>query len=142
MSKRGLYVILGAMAAYNALVALFMVAIGAFPVPVFLGLDVIGVWIAFSVSSRPAPSIEHIQVTHDEVRVMRRRAKAVETLWRSPTAFTRVELDPSREGAAALRVRLRTRSLRIGAMLGPAELETFAERLREAVRAALAERHA
>jgi uncharacterized membrane protein len=141
MSKQGLMAVLGVMVAYNVLVAVFMVAIGAFPVPVYLGLDVAGVALAFSVSNRRGGG-QRVQVTHDEVRVTLAQGARSQTLWTSPTAFTQVEVETIAEGAARLRVRLSGRSLRIGAMLGPSELAAFADRLNAAIRTALAERHA
>jgi len=141
MSCKGLWTVLAVMGAYNALVALFMWSIGAFPVPIFLGIDVLGVAIAFRVSSRRAARGERVLVTHDEVKVLKETGIASLLLWRSPTAFTRVEVDASDDGASSLRVRLSGRSLAIGGMLGPMERAGLAERLQSAIAAALAERH-
>jgi len=142
LSKQGLTIVLGVMAAYNLLVAVFMLAIGAFPVPIFLGVDVIAVMIAFAVSNRRAGRGERVQVTPDEVRVIREHGSASQTLWTSPTAFTRVEIDKADGKVAHIRLRLSGRSLAIGAALGPTQRTAFAARLQAAIRSALAERHA
>ena len=142
LSKRGLVVVLGVMVIYNLIVAVFMLAIGAFPVPIFLGIDVAAIAIAFNVSNRRARRGERVQVTHDEVRVIRESAAASQTIWASPTAFTRIEIDKEDERVTRVRVRLSGRSLAVGAALGPRQRADFAARLQAAIRSALAERHA
>ena len=142
MSKRGLRVILGLMLLYNIALGGVMTAIGAFPVPIFLGLDVLAVFIAFTISGRASGIGERVQVTHDEVRVIKAAGPRPQTLWSSPTAFTRVEIEKSAEGVARVVVRLSGRSLTIAAMLGPSERARFAETLTLAITTALAERHA
>ena len=143
-SKQGLLISLAVFLAFNLLITAFLFAIGAFPAPIFLGLDFFGVLIAFHVSNRRAKSGERVQVTHDEVRVIREHAKGDRTLWTSPTAFTRIEID--KDGGdgrvSRVRVRLRERSLAVAAALGPKELADFARRLQSAINRALAERHA
>jgi uncharacterized membrane protein len=83
-----------------------------------------------------------VQVTHDEVRVIHEAGDARRTLWVSPTAFTRIEVDKSDERVSSVRVRLSRRSLSIGAALGPEELGDLAASLQAAITTALAERHA
>lgn len=142
LSKRGFAIVLRVMVAYNLIVAAFMLVIGAFPVPIFLGIDVAGVMIAFAVSNRRARRGERVQVTHDEVRVIRESAAPPQTIWASPTAFTRIEIDKEDERVTGVRVRLSGRSLVVGAALGPRQRADFAARLQTAIRSALAERHA
>jgi uncharacterized membrane protein len=142
MSKQGFAVIFGIMIAYNLTVGVFMLVIGAFPVPIFLGIDIVGVFIAFKVSNDRAKRSERVQVTHDEVRVIREAGAARQILWTSPTAFTRVEVDKDEEGVSGVRVRLSNRSLSIAVALGPAQRADFAAGLQAAIRSALAERHA
>jgi uncharacterized membrane protein len=142
LSKRGMAAILGLLIAYNLMLSVFMLMIGAFPVPVFLGLDVLGVLIAFRVSSLRAQRGERVQVTHDAVTILHEAGARRRTLWTSPTAFTRIEIDKQDDRVARVRVRLARRSLAVGAALGPAELADFADALRSAIKTALAERHA
>jgi uncharacterized membrane protein len=140
MSPQALGAVLLVMLAYNLLVALFMLAIGAAPVPIFLGLDVLGVAIAFRVSSHPRTG-ERVLVTHDEIRILGLRAGAAQVVWTSPTAFTKVEVQRTAEGVGAVDLRLSGRSLSLARMLGPKERALFAERLTSAIKAALSERH-
>ena len=142
MSRQGLLVILGVLLAFNLLITVFLFAIGAFPAPIFLGVDFVGVLIAFHVSNRRAKVGQRVQVTHDEVRVIRERAGGAHTLWTSPTAFTRVEVEQDDGRVRQVRLRLRNQSMALAAALGPAEQAEFATRLQAAMRSALAERHA
>jgi uncharacterized membrane protein len=142
MSRRGLLIILSVFLVFNLLIATFLFAIGAFPAPFFLGLDFVGVLIAFYVSNQRAKRGERVQVTHDEVRVIKERPSGPQTLWTSPTAFTRLEIDKEDGRVRRVRVRLSSRSMAVGAALGPTALAEFAAKLQAAIRSALAERHA
>jgi uncharacterized membrane protein len=117
-----------------------MLMIGAAPVPIFLGLDVLGVALAFRVSSRPRAG-ERVQVTHAEVRVLGPERAGSLLLWSSPTAFTRVEVQRSEDGVQRVAVQLSGRSMSLAGRLGPKERAAFADRLTSAINAALSERH-
>ena len=143
LSLRGLWVLMGVLVVYNLLVAVFLFAIGAFPVPVFLGLDFLGLFIAFRVSNRRAGRAERVHVTADRVQVSHRAPKGREqTVWSSPTAFTRVLVEQVGEHDARVRLRLSNRMLNLGASLSPEERSSFAEALQRAIRSARSERYA
>ena len=143
LPKRGLWILLGVLMAYNLLVAGFLVLIGAFPVPVFLGLDFIGVFIAFRVNNRRAGRAERVHVTADRVQVSHRHAPGREqTVWTSPTAFTRVAVERTGEHEARVRLRLSNRAMNVGASLSPHERSSFAEALQQAITNARSERYA
>jgi uncharacterized membrane protein len=142
LSKRGFVILLIVLAVYNLLVAGFLLAIGAFPVPVFLGLDFLAVFVAFRVSYRRARTTERVQVTADQVRVLYEGRGKPRTVWTSPTAFTRVEVDQRGEHEARVHLRLSRRGLIIGDGLGPDARTAFAAQLEAAILSARAERHA
>lgn len=142
LSKRGLWVLMGVLAAYNLLVGGFLLAIGAFPAPVFLGLDFAGVALAFHVSNRRARNAERVQVSAERVEVRRRADGRPATVWSSPTAFTQVALEGRGEPEARLELRLSGRAMAIGRALSPRERAALADALERAIRAARAERHA
>ncbi len=141
LSKRGFAILLVILAAYNLLVAGFLLMIGAFPVPIFLGLDFLGVFIAFRISYGRGQASEHIQVTSDLVRVSHRFGRVERTVWSSPTAFTRVQLDRVGEHEAHVRLHLSTRAMSVAGSLGHKERADFAKRLDGAIQAARAERY-
>jgi uncharacterized membrane protein len=81
-----------------------------------------------------------VQVTADEVRVLHEIGSTRRTVWRSPTAFTRVELGGEAEDAH-VRLALSGRSLILARQLSPQERSDFGQMLQAAVQSARAERH-
>jgi uncharacterized membrane protein len=141
LSRRGMWIVLGVFALFNLWVGVFLMMIGAYPVPIFLGLDLIGVVVAFRVYRRFAERVERVRVDAERIVVSRETARGVATVWTSPTAFTQVKFEHGREHARRLSLHLSGRSIAIGMALGAEERERLHERLRRAIREALAERH-
>jgi uncharacterized membrane protein len=135
LSPRGLKILLGFVIGWNLVLAVFCLAIGAFPVPVFLGLDVLGVWIAFRVSNRRAQRTEHVRVDADRVTVARDWGGGEKQVWSSPTAFTRIE---PVEGA--VRVVMSGKAVWVAQALSAPERSDFARALQTAVLEARKER--
>jgi uncharacterized membrane protein len=65
----------------------------------------------------------------------------VQTLWSSPTAFTRVAIEETGRYGAQVRLMLSGKRLTIGQVLGPVEREGLARSIELAIRSARAERH-
>jgi uncharacterized membrane protein len=142
LPKAGLYALLGALAAMNLAVGTLMVlAFHAAPIPIFLGLDFLAITLAFRASYRQGRQAERVQVTSDEVRVLHEFGSSRRMVWRSPTAFTRVELEGEAE-EAHVRLTLSGRSLIVARQLSPQERSDFGKTLRAAILSARAERHA
>lgn len=136
LSPRGFKVLFGLVVAANVLFAIFLFVLGAWPAPMFLGLDVLAVWLAFRASFRAAERAERVQVSAEEVTVSRDGR----TLWRSPTAFTRVNLE-KRDDDTRVRLLLSGRAFTLAKSLGPHERGKFANALQDAIREARAERY-
>lgn len=141
LSRRGLWIVLGVFALFNIWVAAFLLVIGAYPVPIFLGLDFVGVLIAFRVYRRYAERAERVRVDADRIVVTREGRSGAALVWTSPTAFTRVQFEGGAEHARRLSLHLSSRSIAIGQALGADEHERLAGRLREAMAEAARERH-
>jgi uncharacterized membrane protein len=133
LSKQGLWVLMGVLAVYNLVVGVFLLAIGAFPVPIFLGLDFAGIALAFHISNRRARNAERVRVSAETVQVLRRN----QTVWSSPTAFTQVAALEK-----AVELRLSGRRVDVARVLSPRERTAFAEALERAIAAAKRERYA
>lgn len=140
LSDRGMKVVLGIVIAFNALVALFLLVLHAPVVLPFLGLDVLGIWLALRASARAARRVERVHVTAEAVTVSREDEKGARTIWTSPTAFTRVEVDQPGEHDTRVRLMIHRRRLTVGRALSPDARMDFADALREAIRAARNER--
>jgi len=141
LSTRGMWIVLGVFALFNLWIAVFLIMIGAYPVPIFLGLDLVGVLIAFRIYSRRAARAERVRVDADRITVSQENAQGARTVWSSPTAFTRIRFEGDPEQARHLSLDLSGRSIAIGQALGADERERLHHRLRAAMADALAERH-
>jgi uncharacterized membrane protein len=141
LGPRGFFVLIGLLVALNLGMGIVFVLMGAPPVPVFLGLDVLAVWLAFRASYRQGRRRERVQVTADEVRVIEEDGARSRTLWASPTAFTRVALEPRGRYAAEVWLRLSGKGLAVGRALGPKQRGELAQAIETAIRAARSERY-
>ncbi len=140
LSPRGLVWLLVALIAANLAIMAFLFAIGAYPVPLFLGLDFLGVWIAFRVSNARARRGERVSVSATQVRVEREGARGPPAVvWSSPTGFTTVVVHRFQRGPR-VQLRLSGRTLTVGESLGAAARQAFGRELEAAVIAARAER--
>ena len=138
LSRKGFIVLISVLTGINTLTAIIFLAMRAAPVPLFLGLDVIAVVVAFIASGRAAQRRERIQVTADEVRVVLETPKGEHTIWQSPTAFTRVALAGA-EGEADVQLRLSDRAVDVARALTRSERRDFAAALERAIRRARAD---
>ncbi len=142
LSRTGLHVLLGVLIAFNLVIALFLLVLGAPPVLPFLGLDVLAIWLALNASFRAAERKERVRVTAEAVTVSREDDKGARVVWTSPTAFTRVDIDQPGEHEARVRLRIYRRRLTLARALSPPERVEFANALERAIRDARAERYA
>ncbi len=142
LPKAGLYVLLGGVGFVNLVVAGMFLRMGAGPVPFFLGFDFLAILLAFHLSYRQARQKERVQVTADEVCVTHEIGRRRRTVWRSPTAFTRVSVDAAGEPETRVSLHLSGRSLVLAGRLSPQERTDFAQALEAAIRAARSERYA
>jgi uncharacterized membrane protein len=141
LSRTGLYVLLGVLALFNLLVGILFLVMGAWPAPVFLGVDFMAVLLAFHLSYRQARRRERVQVSADEVRVVHEVGAQKRTVWRSPTAFTRVEVEAKGQPEVRVTLALSRRRLVVAGQVSPQERADFADALEAAIRSARAERY-
>ncbi len=141
LSVTGFKVLLCVLILANLIIGTFFLTMGAWPAPIFLGLDVLGVFIAFRVSYRRAATRERVVVTADQVQVLKELDGKTRPVWTSPTAFTRVDLERSDRYGPQVRLQLSGKRLLIGQALGPKEREALAEKIEQAILSARSERH-
>ncbi len=107
--------------------------IGAWPVPGFMGLDIVLIYLALRASYRRARRWERVRLTRNALTVERGDAKGAVRSWSFQPYWLRVEMaDPPLPGS---RLTLATHGVRfeIGAYLGLEDRAAFARRLREAL---------
>lgn len=140
LSERGFIVLIAVVTIANCASATVFVLMGATFVPIFLGLDVLAVVIAFLASFRAARRVERVQVTSREVRIVQETPRASWTVWESPTAFTRVHVEKDDGRLVGLKVALSGREAPVAAALSPRERAEFAQALERAIWQAKRER--
>jgi uncharacterized membrane protein len=136
LPRIGFVVLLSLVAAANGIAGTVFFMMGAWPAPVFLGLDVLALWIAFRASYRTGLRAERVKVSSAEVTVLRSERE----VWRSPTHFTQVALERAGEHDSRVTLSLSGKRLSIARVLSPAERADFAAALERAIAEARAGR--
>jgi uncharacterized membrane protein len=140
LSQRGFIILITVVTVANCVSAAIFVAMGATFVPIFLGVDLLAVIVAFLASFRAGRRVEHVQVTARDIRVTRETPRASELVWESPTAFTRVQVEKDEGRTVGLKLALSGRELAVAAALSPRERAEFAQALERAIWQARRER--
>lgn len=136
LSRRGYKVLIAIMVAVNLVLAGVFAAMGALPVPIFLGLDVLALIVAFQANYRSGRQQERVQVSVESVTVLNQIGGRARVIWRSPTAFTKVEVDRGEADETRVRLAISGRRRQIGRALSPGEQLELARALERAILAA------
>ncbi|MEX1252078.1 MAG: DUF2244 domain-containing protein [Hyphomonas sp.] len=140
LSERGFAIGMAIVAVVFFLTGLMFWSMGAAPILGFLGLDMLAIWLAFRLSFRKLREETHITVTARQIRLQHTDTKGRLKVAEVPTAFARVELDEPLTQASWLRIEHGRTAWVIGRFLTVEERKSFAAALRNALRAARAER--
>jgi uncharacterized membrane protein len=136
LSGAGFLAVMGALAGASFVAGMFYVAMGAWPVMGFFGLDVLLVCVAFRLSYRQARLVERVRITAEHLDVERQQPSGETQRWRMQSYWTRVLIDDPVQHTSQLRLVSHGRELVVGAFLPPEERGRFAERLRAALASA------
>jgi len=140
LSERGFIVLIAVVTLANCASAAVFVAMGATFVPIFLGIDLLAVVLAFLASFRAAKRVERVRVTSRDVSVVQETPKASRLLWASPTAFTRVQVERDEGRTVGLKLALSGKEVAVAVSLSPRERAEFATALERAIWQAKRER--
>lgn len=133
LSQRGFVVLISLVTFFNCAAAAVFLRMGATFVPIFLGLDVLAVIMAFLASYAAAKRIERVMVTAGYIRVSHETPSWSRVVWESPTAFTRVAREIEDDRLVALRLALSGRHAPVAEALSPRERAEFASALEDAI---------
>ncbi|HCY56818.1 MAG TPA: DUF2244 domain-containing protein [Oceanicaulis sp.] len=111
---------------------------GAWPVLGFFGLDVLIVWLAFRLNYRDGRRLERIHITPEAIHVMRRWPTGYETLYRLPSAWTRLVVDHEDDPDVQPRLTAMGKHVLVGSVLSPRERRDLASAIAGALEKARA----
>jgi uncharacterized membrane protein len=132
LGPRGYRVLFAVVIGANLFGGLVFLAMGAWPVSGFMGLDVLALYIAFRISYRQALAFERIAIRDGLITVERSDSRGAITTETLPSYWARVDFEGDDEsGNVALRSH--GRSIAVGRMLPGFERAMFADTLRKAL---------
>ncbi len=133
LSKRGFYIVMAAVALVSVSVSMGFFAMGAWPIPGFLGLDILIVYFAFRASYRRARGFEHLTLDKSAMRVRRKSWQGEERSWDLEPTWLNVQLSEPVDHDSSLTLRSKDTQLTIGAFLPPHERLEVAKAIRAAI---------
>jgi uncharacterized membrane protein len=118
----------------NAVYALPFVMMRAWPVLGFMGLDILGLYVAFKINFRAARNYETLELTPLELVLVKVGETGKRAEWRFNPCWVRLEQETHAEfGAQRVALASRGRSVEIGAFLGPEQKAELARELQKAL---------
>lgn len=135
LSRQGFVVVMALIAGINFIAGAAFLAIGAWPVMGFCGLDVALMWWAFRANFADGQRLERIEITESEVILVRETRGQMLPRQRFIRRWVRVELeeDVDRELIGGLFLRSHGLRTEIGRFLGDGERKALARELRAAL---------
>lgn len=128
LTQRGFARLLAGFALLNMTISTVFIAQGAFPVAVFLALDVALLWTAFRMNYKAGQEEERVRVGSAFVHVFRRDPKGRAVHWVVSPLWAQVATS-----ATAVRISSAGKTMLVGAFLSPEEREAFSKALGKAL---------
>lgn len=135
LTRQGFLAVMALVVIINLVVGGVFMAMGAWPVAGFAGLDILLIWWAFRANFADARQMESITITDHEVVFDRLRERRAPEQQRFVRRWVRVELEEDRERELIGRLSLVSGAQRtvVGDFLAPEERKTLAIALRSAL---------
>ena len=134
LNATGFLVVMGVIAGISFVGGVLFLALGAWPVIAFFGLDVLLIYWAFRANYRAAAAYEEVTVTPSELHVKKVSARGEIAEWSLNPVWVRLERESDEEfGLMRLFLVSQGRKLAVAGFLGPDEKESFAKALGAAI---------
>ncbi|MEM7214638.1 MAG: DUF2244 domain-containing protein [Pseudomonadota bacterium] len=127
LGRTGFFILMGFVSVTCFLSGMMFLVMGAWPVFLFMGLDVFIIWLAFKINYRAARARERISVGRHELKVQKidPAGRMVEHVFNP--FWTRFEVERHEQiGITSMRISSQDRILPIGSFLNPVDRESFA----------------
>ena len=128
LGGRGFLVLLTGVGVASGIAGLVCLAVGAWPVTGFCGLDILLVYIAFRLNYRAGRIFERVRVAFGFLEVTRKPQRGRPQHWVTNPLWARVE-----PGEDAVRIAAGGRELAVASFLSPDERDAFADALKAAL---------
>lgn len=138
LGPRAFLILMLVVAAISFAAGIAFVAMGAWPVFGFFGLDVLLLWLAFRANYRSARQFERVRLTDRSLTIEQVPATGRRRAFRFEPAWARIEIDEKSEDEAEVAIASHGRRFVFARLLSPAERVD----LGLALRRAMAERRA
>ena len=139
LGRRGMAILIAAIAGLSLSIGTFVWWIGAWPVIGFVGLDVAAIALPFHLNARAARAFEEVEVSRAAIVVRKVTASGRAQELRFNPQWVRLDVEELEdEGVVRVALRLRDRRVPVGAFLNPRDRETFARALNAALATARA----
>ena len=132
LSRRGFFMVILCVGIITIGFGIFFLAMGAWPVFGFLGLDLFLLWLAIKLNARARKIVERIRVTSEEVVVTRFGPRGSESWSFNPYSLN-IAASESATGNGELRLSSHGFSLSLGTFLLPNERKEIAAALKKAL---------
>jgi uncharacterized membrane protein len=133
LGPRGFAMLMAALCLINFVVGVAFWWLGAWPILVFCGLDVLLIYVAFKLNYRAAQAYEQIEVTPERLTVTSVEPNGRATAFEFNPYWVRVNLSEHHDGRTELELSHHGRRLVFGRCLTDDEKRAFATVLREAI---------
>jgi len=128
LGRRGFLLLMTVIAGLWGVAGLYFVALGAWPVLGFVGLDVLAIFVAFRLNYRAARAYEDVEVSRSELLIRKVAPNGRAEEFRLNPAWARLELQRAAdEGVTRITVRNREARVPVGAFLNPDDRQSFAQ---------------
>jgi uncharacterized membrane protein len=124
---------IGVLAAFCVFAAIRFILIGAWPVVIFVAIDLIALWLAFFLNYRSAQRFETVQLTDNDLLLTRVQPNGRSETWRFEPYWVQVKLRKLGGGENELSLRSHGEQVVFGRFLLPKEREEFASSLKLAL---------
>jgi uncharacterized membrane protein len=133
LNRFGFRLVMTALITANVVFAIFMIALGGWPVIGFLGLDVLAAYIAFRLSFAQTAAFERITIVGGDLIVTRVDQHGRSREWRFPSYWANVGFDEETDERGVLTVGSHGKRIEIGRFLHTKERAGLARQLRDAL---------
>jgi uncharacterized membrane protein len=133
LGPKGFVILMSILAFISFIAGCAFLAIGAWPVFGFFGLDVLLVYVAFRLNYRSGRLYETVEVTPDEFTITRVHPSGKTERFACNPYWARVRLAEGRDGRTDLRLHLQGKELSFGRFLTDDERHDFARALNGAL---------